>query len=286
MAVITHILFPFDFSAQGLQIVPFVRTLATRFDAKLTVYSVVPPTWELPPEGMRPLVGNSPREWVDDLQRRLNHSLIDEFKGLHVERLADGGDPAIRIAAFAAKNQVDLLTMPTHGLGVFRRLLVGSVTSKILHDAICPVWTAAHTEVQRAPHRPQQVLCAVDRTPKHAALMQWADAFCHTLDARLNVVHVVGPITDWPSLARERELQEQVRQEALANLETTQRAAGLSIPVRVAVGEIVNSVVEEARQENADLLIIGRGSIAEPFGRLRTHAFGIVQQSPCPVLSV
>jgi nucleotide-binding universal stress UspA family protein len=286
MTAIKHILFPFDFSAQGLQIVPFVRAVATRVDAKVTVLSVVPPTWELPPEGMRPLVGDSPHEWVRALQDRLGESLIDEFKDLRVERVADGGDPAIRIAAFADTNHVDLIMMPTHGLGAFRRLLVGSVTSKVLHDAICPVWTAAHAEVQRAPHLPQQVLCAVDGTPKSGALLQWADAFCHMVDARLNVLHVVGPITDWPSLARERELQEQVRQDARAHLEATQTAAGISLPVRVAVGDIVKTVVEEARQENADLLIIGRGSIAEPFGRLRTHAFGIVQQSPCPVLSV
>jgi nucleotide-binding universal stress UspA family protein len=54
----------------------------------------------------------------------------------------------------------------------------------------------------------------------------------------------------------------------------------------VAVGEIVNTVVEEASREQADLVIIGRGAISESFGRLRTHAFGIVQRSPCPVLSV
>jgi hypothetical protein len=58
MAAIKHILFPFDFSVQGSQIVPFVRTLAMRFHAKVTVLSVVPPTWELPPQGMRPLVGD------------------------------------------------------------------------------------------------------------------------------------------------------------------------------------------------------------------------------------
>jgi nucleotide-binding universal stress UspA family protein len=286
MAAVTHILFPFDFSKQSLEVVPFVRAMAGRFDAKLSVLSVVPPTWELPPEGMRPLVGDSPREWVHALQDRLDRSLLDDLKGLRVDRVADGGDPALRIAAFASTTQVDLIMMPTHGLGVFRRLLVGSVTSKVLHDATCPVWTAAHAETQRSPHLPQQVLCAVDGTPKSAALLQWADAFCHALDARLHVLHVVGPITDWPSLERERELQEQVREEARANLDKTQHAAGLALPIRVAVGEIVNSVVEEARQEQADLVIIGRGSIAEPFGRLRTHAFGIVQQSPCPVLSV
>ena len=286
MTAIKHILFPFDFSPQGRQAVPFVRALATRFGAKVTILSVVPPGWEMPPEGMQPLMGDSPREWVDALQRRLNHELIHDLDGVHVDRVADGGDPAVRIAAFARTNGTDLIMLPTHGLGVFRRLLVGSVTAKVLHDAACPVWTAAHAETQRSPIVPQRILCAVDGTSTSVALVQWADAFCHVLRARLSVLHVVGPTTDWPALERERELQEQVRQEARRHLETVEQAAGVTTPVRVVVGDIVKTVVEEAGQEHADLVIIGRGTISEPFGRLRPHAFGIVQRSPCPVLSV
>jgi nucleotide-binding universal stress UspA family protein len=286
MTAIKHILFPFDFSPQGLQAVPFVQALARRCDARITVFSVIPPVWELPPPGMRPLAGDQSRDSVQAVQDRLDHSFVDEFRGLCVERVVDGGDPAFQIAAFARNHQIDLIVMPTHGLGAFRRYLVGSVTAKVLHDATCPVWTAAHTEVQRSSELPRQVLCAVDGTPKSAGLLQCADAFCKTLDARLNVLHVLGPITDWPSLARERDLQERVRENARADIDKIQQAAGLTLPVRVAVGEIVDTVVEEARQEQADLVIIGRGSIGEPFGRLRTHAFGIVQGSPCPVLSV
>jgi len=33
-------------------------------------------------------------------------------------------------------------------------------------------------------------------------------------------------------------------------------------------------------------VVIGRGSVQGKFGRLRTHAHGIVRQSPCPALSV
>ena len=32
--------------------------------------------------------------------------------------------------------------------------------------------------------------------------------------------------------------------------------------------------------------VLGRGSLQAPLGRLRTHAYGIIQRSPCPVLSV
>jgi len=57
-------------------------------------------------------------------------------------------------------------------------------------------------------------------------------------------------------------------------------------PLRIAIGEIVATITEEARQEGADLIVLGRGAIHETLGRLRTHAHGIIQRSPCPVLSV
>jgi nucleotide-binding universal stress UspA family protein len=54
----------------------------------------------------------------------------------------------------------------------------------------------------------------------------------------------------------------------------------------VAIGDIAATVNEHAREEDADLILIGRGSLQAPLGRLRTHAYGIIQRSRCPVLSV
>ena len=286
MAAIKHVLFPFDFSTQAFEVAPFVRAMALRLGAKVTVLSVVPPTWELPPEGMRPLVGSGPPEWTRALQDRLNGTLVDELRDIQTDRVADSGDPALRIVAFAGASHVDLVMMPTHGLGVFRRFLVGSVTSRVLHEIRCPVWTAVHAESQKSAELPQTILCAVDGSPATGALLEWTDQFRRTLGARLNVVHAVGPITDFPSLERERRLQEQVRDEARVSVERVLKSAGIDAPLRVAVGDTVDVVVEEATQTRADLVVIGRGTVAEPFGALRTHAFGIVERSPCPVLSV
>jgi nucleotide-binding universal stress UspA family protein len=52
------------------------------------------------------------------------------------------------------------------------------------------------------------------------------------------------------------------------------------------VGEIAGAVRAEAERHNSDLIIIGRGLLHETLGRLRSHALGIIRQSPCPVLSV
>jgi nucleotide-binding universal stress UspA family protein len=286
MPRIKHILFPYDFSAQCALVVPFVRELATHFHARITLYSVVPPAFEFAPAGIGAPVGDDSTEWKRALQSRLDQELINDLPGLTVERVVDSGDPALRAARFVDSHAVDLIMMPTHGLGLFRSFLVGSVTAKVLHDATCPVWTAAHAETQRARDITKTILCAVDGTASTPALLQWAAGFSANLGATLTLLHVVDPITDWPSLASERARQDQVRQEAEARIESVRRSAGVEAPLRVAVGEIVATVTEEARQEGADLVIIGRGSVSEPFGRLRTHVFGIVQRSPCPVLSV
>jgi nucleotide-binding universal stress UspA family protein len=96
----------------------------------------------------------------------------------------------------------------------------------------------------------------------------------------------VRPISDWLSLESEQALQEELRTESRTRIESSLTSAGLDLPLRIAVGEIVATITEEARQEGADLIVLGRGAMHETLGRLRTHAHAIIQRSPCPVLSV
>ena len=264
MPRIRHILFPYDFSAHGDRTVPYVRAMAERFDARITMLTVLPP-------------GSGPAP---------TPLILGELRGLAVEPATDGGDPAFRIVEFAKTHDVDLIMMPTHGVGGFRTMLVGSVTAKVLHDADCPIWTAAHAEVQTASAAPRTILCALDEREAATSLAAWTRDFAASWGAHLQLLHVLGPVTDWASLDSERRLQEQVREETRDRLEARLAAAGLRLPFRVAVGGIVSTVVEEARQQRADVIVVGRGSIAEPFGRLRTHAFGIIQRSGYPVVSV
>lgn len=288
MADFHHILFPYDFSPQGRDIARFVGALARRAGARITLFSVVPPSFEPVPAGMDVLPGLrvDPEPFRRALQAQLDRAFAAEFVGVATDRVADVGDPAIRLVDYARHHDIDLIMMPTHGLGLYRRMLIGSTTAKVLHDATCPVWTAAHVETQTASELPQRTLCAVDGTAATASLARWAADFAQAVGATLKLFHVVGPITDWPSLERERRLQEEVRQEAHASILKMVKDAGVDAPVDTAVGHIVPTVTAEALRERADLVIVGRGSVPEPFGRLRTHAFGIIQRSPCPVVSV
>src|SRR5262249_41185418 len=119
--------------------------------------------------------------------------LTDELGHLPVERVVLEGDPASSIVAYASENHADLIVMPTHGYGPFRRFLLGSVTAKVLHDARCPVWTGPHLE--QAPVyediRFRKVLCAVDLAEGSECVMQWAAAFAREFGAELAVVHAI-----------------------------------------------------------------------------------------------
>ena len=284
-----HILFPYDFSRQGQLAARYVRTFARQFGARVTMLSVVPPVNVAVPAAMGGgalHAGEQSADWKRALACQLSRALVEELGDVDVERVADCGDAALRVADFAHNRDVDLVMMPTHGLGVYRRLLAGSVTSKVLHDVRCPVWTAAHADVQRAPEIPRSILCAVDATTEGVSLLQYAALFSKRIGATLSVLHVVEPVSDWPSLARERELQDDVRETASKAVESMLTSAGVDAKSRVVVGGIVARAADAAREEKADLVIVGRGAIGEPFGRIRTHAFGIIEQAPCPVLSV
>jgi nucleotide-binding universal stress UspA family protein len=285
MPTIKHVLFPLDFSAAGLATIPYVRALANQLHARVTVLSVVPPAWVSPPGLIPPPAGTDPAALKNALQAHLDKLAIDGLE-TPAALLTALGDPAEKIAEFTRDNAVDLVMIPTHGHGLFRRLLLGSVTSKVLHDVHCPAWTAAHADKQHAQQVPRKIICALDGSEKSLALAQWAAGFSHQVGASLQLLHVVRSISDWLSLESQQSLQEELRMEARNRIEGGLKTAGLDLPLRVAVGEIVATITEEARQESADLIVLGRGGMHETLGRLRTHAHGIIQRSPCPVMSV
>jgi nucleotide-binding universal stress UspA family protein len=277
MPTIRHILFPFDFSEQGLQAAPFVRAIASRYSAKLSVMTVVPPAWNTPPGGRLPLAGLDAPE--HELRARQDQLLAEQFAGLTACRLTALGDPALKIIEFAHDKGVDLIMMPTHGVSGFRNMLLGSVTVQVLHEAKCPVWTATHAEKQPSSIKPSKILSAVDDSPRTGELMRWASEFSQQMGAELSFLHVVSSTGDVPALAS-------VREDVLDRLEAVKQSILVQEPLHVEAGGIAETVTEKARQGRTDLVLIGRGLLSSPLGRLRSNAYAIIQQSPCPVLSV
>ena len=93
---------------------------------------------------------------------------------------------------FAHDRQINLIIMPTHGYGMFRRFLLGSVTAKVLHDAECPVWTGVHLE--ESPSFDQikfrRIMVAVDLCPAQALrALSWGSQMADRFGAEMMIAH-------------------------------------------------------------------------------------------------
>jgi nucleotide-binding universal stress UspA family protein len=289
MLNIKHILFPIDFSERCSGAAAFVESIARRYSASITLLSVAQPFFYAAmgdPGGEATIVNTE--DLLRGLKARLDKSLTKNFAGLRVDRVTDLGDPAQVIADFAHTQGVDLIMMPTHGYGPFRSLLLGSVAAKVLHDAKCPVWTAAHAaQPPDSGHVDcRNILCAVDGGPESVSLMRWASEFSADAGATLRLVHVVAGMEGALSRQLDREFEEDMRTQAQRTIDGLRESAGVKAPLSVVTGGVSDCVRDEASLHDAALVVIGRGSLQETFGRLRTHAYGIIRQSPCPVLSV
>ena len=286
MLAIKHILFPIDFSERCCSAAPFVQAMATRFGAKITLISALPPVWQTG-LGEGPTMPVDMEELKRDLETRLRGAFVQEFAGIPVQRVAEIGDPSEVITRFARTQGVDLIMMPTHGYGPFRSLLLGSVTAKVLHDAECPVWTAAHIEQPSERHiGGAHVLCAIDATPQSVSLIKWAAEYAELTGAQLRLVHAVSGISGWPERQLDDEFEKTLRRDAQLAIESLQRSIGNTSPICVGVGDVAQVIRAEAERHNTDLVIIGRGLLHEILGRLRTNSYGIIRHAPRPVMSV
>ncbi len=285
MRSLSHILLPVDFSERAAGAARYARMLASHFHSTVTLLHVLtPPQYEF---GAMDIGG----VMAADLYRTRNELAVREldafqaadWEGVDARCVVLEGDPAQQIVEYAHREQAGLVIMPTHGFGPFRRFILGSNTAKVLHDADCPVWTGVHLEeapVASAPVR--GILCAVDLGPQSLAALQWASGLAAALGASLTLLHVAS----CPSASPEAAGRSSVLEAAGEELERLQATVGTAAELKVEAGEAPRAICGAALRLGASLLVIGRGSAAGVFGRLRTNAYAIIRQSPCPVVSV
>ena len=195
MFTIAKILLPIDFSARSTDAADAAAAVAERFGSEIVLLHVLAPGLNLPlptSAQMRMLHGLAREEAEENMKEFRSN----EWRHLGVKRVLREGDPARKIVEYASSEHVDLIMMPTHGYGPFRRLLIGSVTAKVLHDASCPVWTAAHRPdtASGVSAKPRRIACAVDLGPQSSSILGWASRLCWEFGAPLSVIHVVASL--------------------------------------------------------------------------------------------
>jgi nucleotide-binding universal stress UspA family protein len=287
MGPITNILFPVDFSLSCIAMAPYVKRAAALFAAKVSLIHVFDPAsyngFELylrrPPE--------IAEEHEDIAGNRLNSFLRAEFPVSEHPRILVAGDAAAQIAE-VAKSGFDLIIMPTHA-GTFRRMLLGSTTAKVLHDADCPVLTSKHAEtIAPRPLEHREWLCAIGLDEDSERVLRYAHLAAAEADANLHIIHAVqGSDPGLPvQLDLAEEIQSQERQQVRRRIADLQQRIGSRAPVWIVVGPIKEALLEAARRFDADALLIGRSPQSGAHGRIRDLTYAMIRESPFPVLSI
>jgi nucleotide-binding universal stress UspA family protein len=289
MRSLARILLPVDFSERSAAAAGYATVLANHFHSELVLLHVLtPPQFEF---GALDISGSMLAELYRDRAAQasgeINAFLKDGLPGLDVRRIVIEGDPAMKIVEIAHNEQAGLIVMPTHGYGPFRRFILGSNTAKVLHDADCPVWTGVHLDTAPTsvaiPFR--SILCALDLGVQSAKTLEWAAWLAKEFGSRLTVAHATSSA---PDLGDDPQWQWRTETRAAAGRELFRLldSAGAEAELVIEAGDPVTLICTTAANVQADALIIGRGSAAGVFGRLRTNAYAIIRQSPCPVISV
>jgi len=168
MIEIRRILCPIDFSEFSRHALDHAVAIARRYDATVTVLNVcalVPATAYAPGTPILPVSVPTP----DDLDALLASMkrFVETEVGLAVPmRFEIGeGNAASEILDRATAIPSDLIVMGTHGRSGFERLVLGSVTEKVIHKAACPVLTVPRPMADAVPVPDRlftRILCAVD----------------------------------------------------------------------------------------------------------------------------
>jgi nucleotide-binding universal stress UspA family protein len=294
---VRRILCPIDFSAPSAHALEQATRLARAYGARLAVLHVRP---TVTPHPDMP-AGGPVAPWLaaelDQLRQRVTAS-CDEAAG-GGEPIVTAGDPVREIVQCAATLPADLVVMGTHGVSGFQHLVLGSVTEKVLRTAPCPVLTVP-PRARTAATQFSRVVCGVDFSDCSLVAVNHAVSLAGASGATLRLLHVV----EWPwhesatpdtesvpaaqaqAIAEYRRYLETGAKERLDAVAATAVPGG-SVSTGVRCGRPYVELLDEARQEQADLIVLGvRGRGALDLGFFGSTATHVVRSAPCPVLTV
>jgi nucleotide-binding universal stress UspA family protein len=141
MPLYDRILVPTDGSPEGDRAIEHALSLAAVHGATVHALSVVDTAsyagapMEAAWEGIDDLLRSDAEDAVAAFETRASDSDVP------VETATADGSPSREIIRYAERNDCDLVVMGTHGRGGIDRLLLGSVTEKVVRGSSVPVLT-------------------------------------------------------------------------------------------------------------------------------------------------
>jgi nucleotide-binding universal stress UspA family protein len=301
MITIRRILCPVDFSRFSHHALEQAVALAREFGAEVSALhvSAVAPVTAFVPIGA-PLVPEPARLSRAERQAmtRQLHDFVDEIAvdGLSLRTELKEQDPVSAIVDTALTWPADVIVMGTHGRSGFERLMLGSVTEKVLRKAPCPVLTVPRRLVTAKPRLAfGRILCAVDFSPASLRALEYAVSLASPDGPGVQALNVIELFAEGGGMRDELVLDTPDFRAGLLRHAQQRLRDAIGDPLRarcpiaesVTMGKAYREILRIAADDHADLIVLGvQGRTAADlflFGSTTQH---VVRQAECPVLTI
>jgi nucleotide-binding universal stress UspA family protein len=271
--------------------------LAQEFNAKLYVCHVVDfPTCIT--------YGDGPIFFVDQQSQAIGNAthqlkqLVGDKK-IQWEPLVTVGHAGDEISRLAKEKGADLAISATHGRSGLKRLILGSVTERLMRTLHCPLLIVRGPELDPNILSEQRlifkkILVGCDFSEDSALAFQHGLSLAQEFQSELHLVHVMEPPVYMDifktSVEFGKELQMELRSRLKDKLKmmVPSEAFNWCVPQTVLLdGPSHEELIRYAKTNNMDLIVLGvrgQGLVERLFVGSTTDR--IVRQTPSPVLSV
>jgi len=292
-----NILCTTDFSDFSNYALPYAIRLAREYNGRLYVCHVVDIT---PVAGYDEAVVN----WVDQqkavaeyAQDQLNQLIGDQ--PVDVEQLVLMGHPVDEITRLAREKDMDLVVAATHGRSGLKRVVLGSVTERLMQTLPCPLMSIRSPEKGAEPPsdqdiRMEKILVGCDFSADSLLAFQYALSLAQEFQSELYLVHVIEPPI-YKHLFTEdatpsEDLREGIREPLnamLAKMIPEEAVHWCRRQTVLLAGQPHEELIQYAAVNDMDLIVLGiRGRRLVETLLVGSTTDRVIRQARCPVLSV
>jgi len=282
------ILCPIDFSEFSVKAYDYAQSLAWHYKAELLVQHVL---YSYPAFYIDESYKVICRKLRTDALRKLTEFAKRQTRTkVQPQCVVQEGNASDNILSFAETKGVNLIVMGTHGLRGVDRLMLGSVTERVLRKARCPVLVVrktAHDFVSPGenadPINLKRIVLCMDFSDHAHRALNYALSIAREYHAELTLLHVLEHLpgsTDLQSATAKvtKQLKELVSPRA--------RKPSL-VKFLVRIGKPYQEIIEVASETQTDLAIMGvRGRSSLDSALFGSTTYRVIQLGPCPVLAV
>ncbi len=199
------------------------------------------------------------------------------------------GEPQVEVLREAERFGAEAIACGTRGRRGLPRFFLGSVAEHLLHSARLPLLVVPPVPIGRSIRR---VLLATDLSPASGAALDLVARLAGSNGWEVTLQYVLEPdfssaFAAVPGSWREAKRRGLAAAEDLKRIGERLRRAGAAVDERLDAGDAVLRILRRAREEGADLLVLGSRRRSGPARLLLGSVSSkVVRASPCPLLVV